>query len=405
MQVPFQPPPRDPRSDEFLGEIPRELFDDTLYESCELVDRYALDLAYELAHALGIARRLESPTGATAAEIAEERGFAPRFAPALEWLLARLAADGALERLGEERPPRWRAPRPLRHGEPAELRALGSAIDPEIARTLDLLEAAASSWPAVAEGRATGEQELFGAGRIALWIAYFHNRNRPYSMSNRLTAIAVANRFPAGGRILEVGAGAGSATEALLEELDRRGRLGEVSAYDATEPSPFFRRRAERELAARFPGAPLRFSAFDIDRPADEQGLAGGYDVVLGVNVLHVARSLGASLASLRSLLAPGGWLIAGECVRLFPGQPVAADVVFQIFKGFVEVETDPELRPTHGFLEPGAWQRALEAAGYAEVDVIPDVGRIRDYYPRFSAAVVVGRAPGHAPSAAPHEP
>jgi len=405
VQVPFEPPPRDPRSDGFLGEIPRELFDDSLYRSCELVDRYALDLAYELAHRLEIAARLESAAGASAAELLAERGFAPRFAAPLEWLLARLAEDGALERVGGEEPPRYRATGTLRRGEPDELRELGAAIDPEIARTLDLLDAAASSWPAVAGGRATGEQELFGAGRIGLWIAYFHNRNRPYSLSNRMTAIAVANRFPPGGRILEVGAGAGSATEALLEELERRGRLGDVAAYDATEPSPFFRRRAERELGARFPGVPLRFSAFDIDRPVGEQGLAGGYDVVVGVNVLHVAHSLCTSLTALRSLLRPGGWLVAGECVRLFPGQPVAADVVFQIFKGFVEVETDPELRPTHGFLEPRSWQRALSAAGYEEVSVLPDLERIRDYYPRFSAAVVVARTPGGAPPERANEP
>jgi len=402
VQVPFQPPPRDRRADDHLLELPRELFDETLYQSCELVDRYALDLAYDLAHRLEIAPRLESAAGRTAGELAAELEFAPRFAPALDWLLERLAADGALERSDDEGDPRFRAVRALRQGEAAALRALGTAIDPEIARTLDRLDAAATAWPKVARQGTTGEQELFGAGRIGLWIAYFHNRNRPYALSNRMTAIAAANRLPPGGHILEVGAGAGSATEALLEELERRGRLADVASYQVTEPSPFFRRRAERELVARFPGVPLRFAAFDIDRPASEQGLAGGYDLVLGVNVLHVARTLGDSLGALRSLLAPGGWLIAGECVRLFPGQPVAADVVFQIFRGFVEVETDPELRPTHGFLEPRHWRVALAAAGYDEVDVLPDLERIRDYYPRFSAAVVLARAPGGAPAPEP---
>lgn len=405
MQVPFRPPPRDRRADDHLGELPSELFDEALYQSCELVDRYALDLAYDLAHRLGIAARLESAAGRSAGELAAELGFVPRFAPALAWLLDRLAADGALDRSDDDGGPRYRAARPLRPGEVAALRGIGTALDPEIARTLDLLDAAAAAWPKVAHQGTTGEQELFGAGCIGLWIAYFHNRNRPYALSNRMTAIAAANRLPPGGRILEVGAGAGSATEALLEELERRGRLVEVDCYQVTEPSPFFRRRAERDLVARFPGAPLRFGAFDIDRPAAEQGLAGAFDLVLGVNVLHVARSLGDSLGALRSLLAPGGWLIAGECVRLFPGQPVAADVVFQIFRGFVEVETDPELRPTHGFLEPRHWRVALAAAGFDEVRVLPDLDRIRDYYPRFSAAVVVARAPGGAPSPEPAAP
>jgi SAM-dependent methyltransferase len=194
--------------------------------------------------------------------------------------------------------------------------------------------------------------------------------------------------------VLEVGAGAGSAAEALLEELARRGRLGDLGRYDVTEPSPFFRRRAERELKAKFPGAPLAFAAADVDRPLGEQGLGGDYDLVLGVNVLHVAKDLRAALAGLVAALAPGGWLVAGECLRLFPRQPVPADVVFQLFESFVAVETDPELRPRHGFLEPAHWRGAFAAVGLAEIAVVPDVERIRVYYPRFVSGAVVGRRP-----------
>lgn len=394
VRIPFAPPPRDPRADELLGEIPAALFDEHFYLSCELVDRYALDLAYDLAHRLELTPRLVSGAW-TMAELARACGFDSKFLPALGWLLERLAADGSLERSATE-PAAYRAPAPLRRGEVAELRALGFEHEPELARTLDLLDAAAEAWPAVARGGTTGEQELFGAGRIGLWTAYFHNRNAVYAISNRLTAIAAANRLPAtGARVLEVGAGAGSATAALLCELDARGRLGDLARYDVTEPSPFFRRRAERELRSRFAAAPLHFAALDLDRPLAEQGFAPGYDLVVGVNVLHVARSLPRALGELAGALAPGGWLVAGECLRLFPGQPVAADLVFQIFEGFLAVETAPGLRPTHGFLEPRHWRASLTAAGFVDVEVVPDLERIRDYYPRFSAGVLVGRVAG----------
>ncbi len=394
--MPFDPPPRNPRTEELLGEIPRELFGETLYLASELIERYALDLAYELAHELGVAGWLAGGEVRSAAEIGDAAGHSERFRSAFEWLLERLAEDGALEQTATT-PRRFRAARPLRRGETAALRALGLGIDPEIGRTLDLLDAAAAAWPAVAKSGTTGEEQLFGAGRIGLWTAYFHNLNAPYAIGNRMTAAAAANRLPRGGgaRVLEIGAGAGSATEALLTELERRGRICELGAYDVTEPSPFFRRRAERELKSRFPGTPLRFAGFDIDRPAADQGVAAGYDLIFGVNVLHVARALGASLAQLRSLLEPGGWLVAGECLRLFPGQPVAADVVFQIFKSFVEVETDPLLRPTHGFLETRTWRTALDAAGFVEIAVLPDLESIREVYPHFTAGVLVARAPG----------
>lgn len=390
MLHPFAPAPRDARADGLLGEIPAALFDDHLYRCCELVDRYALDHAYDLARALGIETALAG--GASADEVAARLGTVPAFRSALRWLLDRLATDGALD-VEPGDPPRYRLVAPLHAGETAELRALGLELEPELHRTLDLLDAAAAAWPAVASGRSTGEQELFSMGRIGLWIAYFHNANACYAVSNRIAAVAAANRLRqgAGVRILEIGAGAGSAAEALLEELDRRGRLGDLERYDVTEPSPFFRRRAERELRARFRAAPLHFAAADVDQPLAAQGLASGYDLILGVNVLHVARELGAALARLREALAPDGWLVAGECLRLFPGQAVPAELVFQIFRSFVEVETDPATRPDPGFLAPCNWQRAFAAAGFDRVAVVPDLERIRDHYPRFFSGAIVG--------------
>ena len=394
MKRAFDPGPRPRTIDPFLGEIPRSLFDERTFGSCELADRYATDLALDLVRRLGLAEPLAR--GGDVEELAAGREFAPGFRPALATLLARLAEAGEIDREPAGGRARFVARRPLREPELAELRALGLERDPSVAPTLDLLDAAAAAYPAIAAGTSTGEQELFSAGRIALWLAYFSNSNPVYAINNLQAAVVAANRLPAGAglRLLEVGAGAGSFTVALLEELERRGRLGDLALYDFTEPSPFFRRRGERELKARWPGLPLRSRALDLDRPFAEQGGADGYQLAVGVNVLHAARDLGAALGRVREALLPGGWLVAGECLRLFPGQTVPADLVFQLFASFTEVATDPELRPAHGFLEPATWRRALAAAGFEGVAVLPDLDRIRDHYPRFFAGVVCGCRP-----------
>lgn len=396
MRLVFDPGPRPRDLDPFLGEIPESLFDDRTFACCELAERYAADLALDLARRLGLEPELAR--GASAADLAGRLGFAPGFRPALESLLERLATAGELERqpcgCGGVR---YHARRPLREPELAELRALGLGIDPAMTPTLDLLDAAAAAYPAVAAGTTTGEHELFAAGRIALWLAYFSNRNPVYALNNLQTAVVAANLLTAvpGARVLEVGGGAGSFTFALLEELDRRGRLGELGLYDFTEPSPFFRRRGERELRARYPALPLRARGLDVDLPFAAQGPADGpCDLAIGVNVLHAARDLVGALTRLREALRPGGWLVAGECLRLFPGQPVPADLVFQIFQSFTGVATDPEVRPAHGFLEPSTWHRAFSAAGFEQVEVVPDLDRIRDLYPRFFTGVVRGRNP-----------
>lgn len=377
-----------------LGEIPQRLFDRRIYDCCEFTERYATELAVAIAHRLELALPLREGTGVE--RLIADRGFVASFRPALSGLLERLAGAGEIERrIAADAGIHFGGGVPLRQPELEALRHSELGLDPALAATLDLLDAAAAAYPAVAAGSTGGEQELFSAGRIALWLAYFSNDNPVYALNNLLTSEVAANRLPpgAGLRLLEVGAGAGSFSRTLLEELERRGRLGDVALYDFTEPSPFFRRRGERELRARFPGLPLRARALDIDLPLAAPGEElQAYHLAVGVNVLHVARDLRGALARLHDALVPGGWLVAGECLRLFPGQSVPADLIFELFRSFTEVETDPELRPHHGFLEPAAWRHAFVVSGFEPVEIVPDVERIRDLYPRFFTGVVAGR-------------
>ena len=395
MLVPFLPPPRNQAVDNLLGEIPRDLFSDRLYKSCELVERYVSDWAVEIARRLDLEPELE--LGTTAEAIQRRRSLPAAESPALVWLLARLAAAGHLERVPSQGAGSYRLARALPATELAELRALGLAIDPAIAPTLAILDAAGEAFPQVLAGSLTGERALFSPTRMQLWTEYFDNANPIYSMNNLMAAVAAANRLPAGGglRILEIGAGAGSAAEALLDELQTRGRLSEIAEYRLTEPNPMLRRRASRAITARFPGLPVVNQAYDLDLDPASQGLAdSAFDLVFAVNVLHIARDLGASLIWLRSLLHPGGWLVGGECQRLFPEQTIPVELVFEQLESFTQVVLDGEVRSSHGFLTPEQWRRAVAATGYAAVEIVPDLARIREHYPRFFSGAVCARRP-----------
>ena len=89
---------------------------------------------------------------------------------------------------------------------------------------------------------------------------------------------------------------------------------------------------------------------------------------------------------------------LIGEAQRLLPGQPIWAEFVFQLLEGFTNVETDGELRPTHGFLQPETWLKALRHAGFAEVSIEPDVFSIREIYSHFYTGAVCGRRPENNP-------
>ncbi len=382
-------PAPDPRLYAVLAEVGfgPELFNPRQHRACELVERYALALATALFGHLGLADRLREWT--TAERLLAQTGFVPTFRPALAWLLARLARAGLLEHDGS----RYRLAQPLPDHPPSEeLRTAVLEADPSYAPALALLEQAAALYPPVARGETGGEEALFR--RAALWFAYFSNQNGYYAINNRVAAAAVARRLVRGARVLEVGAGLGSATEALLERLAAADELGRLATYRATEPVPLFRRRAERTLRAAHPSVPLLFASLDLNRPWSAQEIApGSIDLVWGVNVFHLARDLDAVLAEARAVLAPGGWLVVGEGLRPASGQPVGAELPFQILASFLDVELHPERRPTAGFLTAEEWGAAFARAGLLRVELEPDAIRLRTIHPGFFAAAVCGQA------------
>jgi SAM-dependent methyltransferase len=260
-----------------------------------------------------------------------------------------------------------------------------------------LLDHAASIYPAVARGEQSGEQCLFGPKGIALWLSYFHNANLSYAVNNWVGTVLAAQRIASRKtlRILEVGAGAGSATQALLSWLERDGLLSRIERYLVTEPNAFFRRRAQRDLTTHYPDLPLEWGTLDINVPWQSQiSPAGEFDLVFAVNVLHVSKDLLFSLKHAAGVLANEGWLVLGECVRPYPDQPIYPELMFQNLETFIDVQTDPEVRPRPGFLTPEQWRRAFAKCNLAHCEVAPDIEKIRDIYPHFFTAAIAGQKP-----------
>jgi SAM-dependent methyltransferase len=393
----FSVAPVDPRVYAILAEagFSEDLFNPRQHRSCELVELYVLHLAIELIRQLGVEDLLAHPR--TVEELLDARGFVPAFSVPLRWLLERLGVAALVKCEPERDRRRYRLRSPLPQAELAGLRTEGLEADPSYAPAFALVDEAAAIYPRVARGETTGERALFQ--KVGLWSAYFSNENGYYALNNQVAARVAAARFPSGGgAILEVGAGLGSATAMLLGVLRERGTLGLLTSYQVTEPVVFFRRRAQRSLEGVHSGLPLAFSALDINQPWAAQGVApGSQQMVWGVNVFHLARDLDVTLREAFDALAPGGLVVLGEGLRPFPGRPVGAEFPFQILESFVAVRTDPETRPTHGFLTPEQWQNALARAGFAAVEIVPDAIRLREVYPGLLTAAVCGRRPARA--------
>ena len=395
----------DPRLAAYLSDYPDDLFTDQLYRSVALANGYATAHSLALLTELGLRDPLQD--WCTAEELLRRRGFVARFHRALTWLLETAAEAGVLARggAGSARRYRWvQAPAPeYAPGQLSALRAIGLENDPSIAATLDLLDNAAAAYPDVAFGRCRGEDALFGMGQLDLWQAYFNNHHLLYAVNNRVGAAAAARLLAERTdtkrlRLLEIGAGCGSGSEALLKALAERGLAERIEQFVVSEPNAFFRRRGQRALGAAFRELPLTFVSLDIDTPwKDSLPDVAPFDLVFGVNVMHVAKDLRFSLHQARDCLAGDGWFVAGECVRPFPNQPIYPELMFQILDGYIDVRTDPAIRPAPGFLTSEEWSAALAETGFGDCKIVPDQARIREIYRWFFVGAVCARPrPAH---------
>ena len=182
--------------------------------------------------------------------------------------------------------------------------------------------------------------------------------------ANRMLGDAVAALLaglPEGRRlkVIEVGAGTGSATASVLPELPE----GQFD-YTYTDISAGFFAEAE----TRFGGseASIEYRVLDIEKDPIAQGFdAHGYDLVIASNVLHATRYLEETLANCRALLAPAGQLVALENLRGLGWM----DLTFGQLDGWWRFADT--YRPHHALASPAVWSQALSDAGFEGVEVL----------------------------------
>ena len=256
---------------------------------------------------------------------------------------------------------------------------------PEGSVEIALLRRCGGALAEVLRGQAEPLDLLFGAEPSAADL--YRDAPGPRAL-NRMVAESVARAvagLPAGRRlqVLEVGAGTGGTTGAVLPALPA-GRTD----YLYTDVSAGFL----GEATARFSGegARIEVRVLDIERDPGEQEFPDhGADLVLAANVLHATRDLGESLSNCRRLLAPAGLLVVLEAM-----EPLAwLDLTFGLLPGWWRFAD--AYRKAHPLVPPPVWRRALADAGYEDVAVL---GARPEDEGRAPAGVVLARAPEEIP-------
>jgi 3-oxoacyl-(acyl-carrier-protein) synthase/cyclopropane fatty-acyl-phospholipid synthase-like methyltransferase/NAD(P)-dependent dehydrogenase (short-subunit alcohol dehydrogenase family) len=158
-------------------------------------------------------------------------------------------------------------------------------------------------------------------------------------------------------RVLEVGAGTGSTTEAILSSLP------EGSRYCFSDVSRHFLRGAQKKF-----GSSLEYKLFDLEKRADEQDFSGRqFDLIIAANVIHATSNLRDTLARLSELLAPGGRLAVVEAV----GALRWVDVIFGLTDGWWSF-ADTDLRSDYALLPIERWKQLFSEAGLSVKIAVP---------------------------------
>jgi thiazolinyl imide reductase len=185
------------------------------------------------------------------------------------------------------------------------------------------------------------------------------------------TAVATAVRSLAAARnathplrIVEVGAGTGATTEAVIEALIGDGRGSPPVDYLFTDVSHFFVTVAKERHAAH---SWIRHGVYDVDQDPAGQGLKSGTaDVLIAAGVLNNARDTDATLHHLARLLAPGGLLLVTE--------PTREHLEILASQAFMMTAAEDARRSCDStFLTREQWLQALQGGGFRDIVTAPD--------------------------------
>ncbi|MCK1326628.1 SDR family NAD(P)-dependent oxidoreductase [Bradyrhizobium sp. 156] len=262
-----------------------------------------------------------------------------------------------------------------KNGEPpVDIEAVRAA-HPDEATLLDLLSACGSSLTEVLTGNLDA-RSLFDSvlAQDRTRTGEADRLRTRYAARLRDGFSALVRTLPLGTRlrILEIGGGTGIATSAILPTLPK-----DLALYTFSDLSPFFLDRARREFQA-YPFVDYRI--LDINTAPFDQGFApASYDIVIAVNVLHIADCIDEALTRVHSLLARGGLAVIWETTT----PSLEFSVTYGLLMGPVHDGRRTQANP---FLSPGDWKSTLAAAGFGPI-------RISEDHPSLSESLFVAQA------------
>jgi len=307
-------------------------------------------------------------------EVMSALNFSSKARFSFEWMLTFLANNSFLKRRIDGDATRYLYDRSVKI-DPDSLRNEIMRLDKHIHFSCELMEYVANEYPQFLSGKKTGHEVIFSEDKARSWIDYFSNRNSGYRVYNALGAFAISKWcFPFKKMsLLEIGGGTASATELLLEFFRERRVLPLIEQHVFSDISPFFLRLGNKMIMEKT-SEDYRYDLKKIDFNASflDQGIKENqFDLVYGVNALHVAKDLKVSLREILKVLKPGGRLIVSECVRRDSSDVLVQELIFNLLDDYCNIRTSSPYREIHGFLCADSWVHLFRLAGFSNIEIL----------------------------------
>lgn len=230
---------------------------------------------------------------------------------------------------------------------------------------VDFMKRCGSRFADVLAGKEDPREVMFPGGSLDSVESIY--RDTPQSRYyNGIMAAAVkglADTLPMDKRlsILEIGAGTGGTSSALLPELPPA-----RTRYVYTDISPLFTARARTKFAGY---SFVEYKTLDISSDPAGQGFRDGeFDVIVCANIMHATRDLVQAMANLTRLLASGGILLLREIT--LPRPAMGFEISFGCLLDSLE---DTGLRGINPFLTVKKWEDLLLSHGFDRFACYPD--------------------------------
>ncbi|AKD22733.1 polyketide synthase [Bacillus velezensis] len=159
-------------------------------------------------------------------------------------------------------------------------------------------------------------------------------------------------------RILEIGAGTGGTSAAVMRKL--KPYEAHIAEYCFTDISKAFLLHAEDIFGPEYPY--VTYKIFNAEQPVSTEAPdIGTYDAVIATNVLHATKNIRSALRHAKAMLQKNGQLFINE----INSRTIFNHVTFGLLEGWWLYE-DHDLRiPGCPGVEPAGWSEALSLEGF----------------------------------------